>query len=379
MLVNLLSNAVKFTPEDGRIGLEVRGDPGQGVAHFTVWDTGIGIAPEHARQLFRPFIQVDSGLARQYGGSGLGLSLVYRMAEMHGGGVSMSSVPGQGSRFTISLRWEGPGEPGGTGPLQPAHVPNLQRALVIEDSPTAADQLGRYLSELGAQVTVVPAGEPALSKAVEIHPEVILLDILLPGLSGWEVLEQLKADGRTRAIPVIVVSVVDEQARGLALGAADYAIKPITRSRLHEALWKALTPSAGTRAGTAESSSAGRPAILIAEDNPANQATYADYLSIKGYRVVLSANGAEAIERAREVRPDLILMDIQMPGMDGLEATRRLRADAGLCSTPIIALTALAMPGDRERCLAAGVDAYLTKPVSLKLLAQFIEMHLHRK
>ncbi len=377
MLVNLLSNAVKFTPEGGQIGIEVQGDAKQGVAHFTVWDTGIGIAPEHAQLLFKPFVQVDSGLTRQYGGTGLGLSLVYRMAELHGGSVSLLSAPGQGSRFTISLKWAGPGEPRGTGPLAPTRVPNVRQAFVIEDSPTAADQLARYMGELGASVTVYPAGESALLKAIEVQPDVILLDIQLPGLSGWEVLAQLKDDERTRSIPVIVISVVDEPARGLALGAADYVVKPLTRSRLHEALWKALIPVLDP--GTPQSASARLPVLLIAEDNPANQATYSDYLSTKGYQIVLAANGAEAIERAREARPDLILMDVQMPGMDGLAATRRLRADPDLGTIPIIALTALVMPGDRERCLAAGMNVYLTKPVSLNQLAQTVEVYLHRR
>ncbi len=250
MLVNLLSNAVKFTPEGGEIGLEVRSDAQRGAAHFTVWDTGIGIAPEPAQRLFRPFVQIDSGLARQYGGTGLGLSLVYRMAEMHGGGVSLESVPGKGSRFTISLPWS-------------------------NKSQTA---------------------------------------------------DTLKS-----------VHVADETVR---------------------------TPRANN---------GHRPVLLIAEDNINNQTNYNDYLSARDYQVIVAANGIEAINRAREARPDLILMDIQMPGMDGLEVTRLLRADPELSPTPIIALTALAMPGDRERCLAAGANEYLAKPVSLKQLTRTIE------
>jgi CheY-like chemotaxis protein len=191
------------------------------------------------------------------------------------------------------------------------------------------------------------------------------------------VLEKLKADKRTGSIPVIVVTVVDEPGRGMALGAADYVVKPLTRPRLHEALWNALAPALDL--GATESASARQPMILIAEDNPANQATYSDYLSTKGFRVILAANGAEAIDRARESRPDLILMDVQMPRMDGLEATRRLRADADLRAIPIIALTALAMPGDRERCLAAGVDDYMAKPIRLRQLVITMETYLHRR
>jgi CheY-like chemotaxis protein len=296
---------------------------------------------------------------------------------MHGGSVSMESTLGEGSRFIISLRWAGTGESRGTGPLIPAYAPKVHQALVIEDSPTAGDQMARYLGEIGARVTVCPAGKAALDKAIEVQPDVILLDIQLPDLSGWEVLEKLKADKRTGSIPVIVVTVVDEPGRGMALGAADYVVKPLTRPRLHEALWNALAPALDL--GATESASARQPMILIAEDNPANQATYSDYLSTKGFRVILAANGAEAIDRARESRPDLILMDVQMPRMDGLEATRRLRADADLRAIPIIALTALAMPGDRERCLAAGVDDYMAKPIRLRQLVITMETYLHRR
>jgi PAS domain S-box-containing protein len=375
MLVNLLGNAIKFTPEGGRVGLEVHGDANHNVAHFIVWDTGIGIAPEDAHLLFKPFMQVDSGLARQYGGTGLGLSLVYRMAELHGGGVSMESVPGEGSRFTISLPWISSIQSQASSTRLSANLPVVRRALIIEDSPTAADQLTRYLGELGAEVSVHPAGKAAFDRAVHDHPDVILLDIQLPILSGWDVLKALKNDRRTRAIPVIVVTVVDEPGQGLALGAADYVVKPITRSRLHEALRKALAPDGGAP----ESLLTDLPVVLIAEDNPANQITYSDFLRYKGYRVVLTRDGIEVIKQTREVHPDLILMDIQMPGMDGLETVRRLRADPELSGIPIIALTALVMPGDRERCLEAGADDYLTKPVSLKYLAQTIETYLSRK
>jgi signal transduction histidine kinase len=252
ILVNLLSNAAKFTPEGGTIGLEVVGDDERQVVHFTVWDTGIGISEEDMGRLFQPFVQLDSSLSRQYTGTGLGLSLVYRLTEMHGGSVSVESEVGQGSRFTVSLPWH----------------PTDARPQTIDRRPRTAD---------GGPLTV------------------------------------------GRQPPAIV---------------------------------------------------------LLAEDNEESINTLTDYLGAKGYRVVVARDGAEAIERAREERPDVILMDIQMPGMDGLEATRCLRADADLGTIPIIALTALAMPGDRERCLAAGANEYLSKPVSLKGLVKAMEARL---
>ena len=254
ILVNLLTNAVKFTPEGGSIGLEVAGDAERGAVHFTVWDTGIGIAAEDMERLFQPFVQLDSGLSREHTGTGLGLSLVQRLTEMHGGGVSLESEVGKGSRFTVSLPWR-------------------EATEVVEPA---------------AEQRVIP-GRP--TEPTEVSP---------------------------------------------------------------------------TDQGSL---------ILLAEDHESNIETIADYLRVKGYRLTVARDGVEALERAREARPDLILMDIQMPRMDGLEATRRIRADttSGVARVPIIALTALAMPGDRERCLEAGVNEYLSKPVSLRHLVDAIE------
>ena len=193
---------------------------------------------------------------------------------------------------------------------------------------------------------------------------------------------KLKADERVRAIPVVVVSVVDDRAHGLALGAAAYLVKPISRQQLQDAL--DTLPPAGVvhtlhSALTVVPSpppASPAPVILLAEDEENNIRTLSTYLEAKGYQLVVARNGAEALSRAHDSKPALILMDIQMPGMDGLEAIRRIRADTALGQVPIIALTALAMSGDRERCLAAGADEYLTKPVSLKGLVATIEAHL---
>jgi PAS domain S-box-containing protein len=252
IMINLLNNAVKFTPEKQTIGLEVTADKEQEVVHFTVWDTGIGISKSDMRKLFQPFVQLDSGLARAYEGTGLGLALVRRLTEMHGGCVSLESEMGKGSRFTVSLPWQ----------------------------------------ESGLSGTAVATVEP---------------------------------------------------------------VKTIT-----------LRIDTGQPA----------PLILLAEDNESNIKSVSDYLQTKGYRVTVARNGAEAIDRAKEERPDVVLMDIQMPSMDGLAATRFFRAEADFKMVPIIALTALAMPGDKEECLAAGANEYLSKPVSLKNLAKLIEKKL---
>ena len=385
ILVNLLSNAVKFTPEGGEFGLEVEGDVEQELIHFTVWDTGIGIPPDQIERLFQPFVQLDSSLSRQYAGTGLGLALVHRLAKLHGGGVSVESEVGKGSRFTVSLPWRAPAEEAGlVEGWQPAEsdmpgVPAIHRALMVEDSPSAADQVARYLAELGAETVVHPRGEGAVGKALVIQPDVIILDIQLPDLSGWGVLERLKADPRTRDIPVLIISVVDEWPRGLRSGVAEHLVKPVSRQQLRRALNKIL-PQATKEAPALVSvidqgRKASQPLILLAEDNEGSIVMVSDYLLVRGYRVIVARNGAEAVERANAERPDLILMDIQMPGVHGLEAIRRIRvqAEQSEATVPIIALTALAMPGDRERCLAAGANEYLSKPVSLRKLLQAIQ------
>jgi PAS domain S-box-containing protein len=389
VIVNLLSNAVKFTPEGGTIGLEVVGDVARQVVRLTVWDSGIGIAEEDLGRLFQPFVQLDSRLARQYNGTGLGLALVYRIVELHGGGMSVTSEPGVGSRFTVSLPWYGQVgavAPSGTSPAPttsvPAILPVIRQALIVEDSPTAAAQLVRYLDELGVIAVTHPQGEDAIARVLEVQPDLIILDILLPDTSGWEVLERLKAEPCTRSIPVLIVSVMDDRAYGLALGAADYLVKPFTRQDVQQVLYR-LGQVGGNDTHQAPQApleqALQHPTILLAEDNEANITTILDYLRAKGYQVVVARNGAEAIVRAHEVRPAIILMDIQMPGMDGLEAIRRIRANLNVAQTPIIALTALAMPGDRERCLAAGADDYLSKPVSLRGLALAIQAQLQQR
>jgi signal transduction histidine kinase/CheY-like chemotaxis protein len=257
ILVNLLSNAIKFTPEEGEIGLEVSENPENQIVHFTVWDTGVGISQEDMPHLFQPFVQLDSSLARQQTGTGLGLSLVSRLTELHGGGVSLESEVGQGSRFTISLPYAGP----------------------------------------------------------------------------------------TTIINRIEIEFEDE---------ATYALNSVRKRRAGE-----------------------QPLILLADDNEDNINMILEFLQAQGYQVTVARNGNEAIERAQEEKPDVILMDIQMPGIDGLAATRRLRADTNLANVPVIALTALAMPGDRERCLSAGANEYLSKPVSPTKLVNTIEYLLN--
>lgn len=406
ILVNLLTNAVKFTPSGGHVGLSVTAPKGDDVVRFTVWDTGIGIAIDDAAKLFRAFTQIESGLTRPQEGTGLGLALVAKLVELHGGSVTLESELGKGSRFIVTLPMvdaaasktsakfifssvmDAPvdGHVSGAkhGNLEvkavvPARV--YRRALLIEDDPTAADLLVRHLCALGLTSVVHPRGEQSVDEVLREQPDVILLDIQLPNDSGWVVLTRLKENPLTRDIPVVIVSVVDAPEKSRSLGAAAHFTKPVSREQLKLFLQPSQASANVANTGKMLGQSLTRnfahtkdiPMILMAEDNMANIQTIGGYLEAKGYNMQYAYNGQVAVTLARQLQPSLILMDIQMPVMDGLTAIKKISADIAMKDIPIIALTALAMPGDRERCLAAGATEYISKPVKLKELLALVE------
>ncbi|MEH2205727.1 MAG: PAS domain S-box protein [Nostoc sp.] len=408
VLINLLSNAVKFTPERGCVTLEVRLEAAEGQRSrgaggqesggagevnsassspnlcFHITDTGIGIAPEEIGKLFQPFIQLDSSLNRQYSGTGLGLALVQKIINLHGGTVLVSTEVGKGSCFTVRIPYRTSDNVLRTQvttslPSYPLLAENAQ-VLIIEDSVAAADQITRYFREMGMQPIIYSQGEGAVEEVLRVQPALIILDLQLPNLSGWEVLNQLKTNPKTKDIPTIIISVVDEHSKGLAQGAFEYLVKPITRAQLQVTIEKLQHPARSDSPSLIVLPEVflETPLILLAEDNQPNIDTMSAYLESRGYHLILANNGQQAIDLVRVQRPDLIVMDIQMPGMDGLEAIRRIRNEPQFVHIPIIALTALAMPGDRETCLAAGANEYLTKPVKLKQLVTTIQQLLGR-
>lgn len=382
VLINLLSNAVKFTPEGGAVWIEVHADSENEVLHFSVIDTGIGITKDDMAKLFQPFVQLDSSFTRRYKGTGLGLALVRQVVELHGGSVALESEVGQGSRFTVSIPWVQETVYSSVSssvshsqfPIPNSPFPILHQVLIVEDSPPAAEQVARYLAELGATNSAIHSlGTGTVEEALRMNPDAIILDLQLPDRSGWDVLAQLKAHPRTQNIPVLIISVVDEPAQKEELGTCGYLVKPFSRSQFQIA-WRKLSfaqQNSEPTTPTVKSS----PLVLLVEDNEANISTIMEYLQAQSYRVAIALSGREAVQLTQELNPDLILMDIQMPEMDGLEATRQIRA-ARLTRIPIIALTSLAMPGDREKCLEAGVNDYLAKPVSLKKLVEVIATYL---
>jgi len=378
MLVNLLSNAIKFTPANGSLGLEVLTDEAEQVIELTVWDKGIGIAPENIEKLFQPFVQLESSLARQYEGTGLGLSLVQRLTELHGGSVQVESTLGQGSRFTIRLPWSSHVTPAALN--APSEARLLQKVLIVDDSEIDAGQLSRYLRIFGLETILHTMGQGVVEVAAREQPGVILLDLNLPGQHGFAALAELKADPATSGIPVVICSVEEQRSQALAQGAVGYLVKPLTITELRHELTRV---SAALKQGSAAALDAesSQPLILVVDDNELIIETIIEFLVSQQYRVAAARSGIELLEVVSDLHPALILMDIQMPIMDGLEATRRIRShpDPLVSTVPIIALTALAMTGDRERCLAAGTTAYMSKPVGLKPLTETIHNLLAEK
>jgi PAS domain S-box-containing protein len=375
IVVNLLSNAIKYTPDEGAIGLEVVGDPNAGCIEVCVWDKGIGIAPTDLVRLFQPFVQLDSSLSRAQTGTGLGLALVNRLVALHGGSLRVESNVGEGSRFTILLPWDTPQTPQKVLPVNGVTEKPPVSTLMVEDNLQDADQLARYLRLFGIDTVILAEGKSAVERALETCPGVIFLEINLPDISGWDILAALKANEQTRSIPVIVVSIEDFRATAQQNGADGCLHKPFTVAELQQELQKVLGQTVVERAAHLLAQEHPIPLVSIVDDNEINSRVLADFLISRKMHVITVRDGREFLERVGAIHPDIILMDIQMPGMDGLEVIQRLRnhPDALIAAVPIIAVTALAMPGDRERCIAAGADEYISKPLQLTKILELIK------
>ncbi len=399
ILKNLLSNAFKFTDE-GRVTLEVRmAEPGRGFEHealreardviaFAVKDTGIGIPEDKQRLIFEAFQQADGSTARKYGGTGLGLSISREIARLLGGEIHVESQPGQGSTFTLYMPPEFGGSEKEAAPLAdlgPSMEDDRQHLregehtlLIIEDDPTFARIMMQMAREKGFQVLVASGGDTGLSMAHEYLPHAITLDIQLPGVDGWSVLERLKRNPRTRDIPVHIISVMDKN-HGNTQGAFGYLTKPATQEGLEQALSQMARFLEGkerravAQRADAEGSLADKK-ILVVDDDMRNIFAITSVLENEGMRVRFAENGRAAIEALREDPDvDVVLMDIMMPEMDGYETMRSIRQELRLASLPIIAVTAKALKDDREKCMAAGANDYLPKPVDTDKLIELVQ------
>jgi signal transduction histidine kinase/CheY-like chemotaxis protein len=330
VVVNLLSNAVKFTDDGGavtvtatRVGHE---------AHVSVRDTGIGIDASERERIFEAFQRGGRTARTSAEGTGLGLTLSKRIVELHGGRMWMESEPGVGSTFSFAI-------PLAAEPAAEVAEPTATGGvLVVEDDRSSADLLQVYLEGAGYTVAVARDGVEGLDLARRLEPAVVIVDILLPKLNGWELIAQLKADPATAAVPVVIVSMIDEQGAGFALGADEYLVKPVDRAQLLAALSRCLSPPPAK--GT----------LVAIDDDPTDLDLLEAVLAPQGWTVVRANGGEAGVQAVRRERPAVVVLDLLMPDLDGFAVVEQLRADPLVADVPIIVLTSKDMTrADRER------------------------------
>jgi signal transduction histidine kinase/CheY-like chemotaxis protein len=352
-LFNLLSNAAKFT-ENGRVELRVWREGEE--LNFAVKDSGIGIPADKLAHIFDEFSQADESTTRNFGGTGLGLAITRRFCQMMGGDVTVESAAGEGSTFTLRLPLraasgdeEGARTPAGTTPdtTGPGDPSGRRNVLVIDDDPNALDLLARTLQASGFRVVSASDGEQALELARTLQPRAITLDVLMPGMDGWSVLEALKGDPATRDIPVIMVTMTEERDLGLALGATEFLTKPIDRGHL-VGLLDRYAASVRDRD------------VLVVDDSPEVRDMVRRAMEREGWSVREASNGREALEALEAKVPALVLLDLMMPVMDGFEFVKKVREDGTLMELPIIVVTAKDL-SDEERIRLNGDVAGLVQ------------------
>jgi signal transduction histidine kinase/CheY-like chemotaxis protein/ligand-binding sensor domain-containing protein len=388
IVLNLVSNAIKFTAR-GQVGLHVEVEPaGSQLLRFSVVDTGIGIPQEKLQSIFSPFTQADTSTTRKYGGTGLGLTISSRLVAMMGGRIWVESEVGRGSRFSFTARFEAPAKVNEIKALRPpAEILKGVRVLVVDDNETNRKILQRTLTYWRAVPVCVDGAERALAAMQEAREQgspigIVITDMNMPGMNGMDLAGQIRECPAFSAIPVILLTSGQKPANktnSMETGIAAYLHKPVRRVELFSALMSACGYRPDVSETSKTSASAAVPQgcelrILLAEDNPVNQAVATRLLHKMGHTFALANNGREALSLLGQRSFDLVLMDIQMPEMDGIEATQRIRRDttSSFHRIPVIAMTAHAMKGDRERCLAAGMDEYVSKPIIAAKLEQAI-------
>jgi len=362
VLMNLVSNAIKYSPGGGSVTVAVKrkGDK----VHVEVTDTGIGISEENQRQLFTKFFRVDSSLTREIGGTGLGLSIVKSVVELHGGEIWVVSREGEGSTFAFSL-CVAPADlvrtPSVEGPLQPG----TGTVLVIDHDPDIADLVETYLRKRGYDVVKAHSGAEARKAAAKVKPVLITLDVMLDDADGFELLQHLKDDPNTADVPIVVLSIVTDEGKSLRHGAADYLEKPIDQARLT----KIVDDLIGAKAS---------PVVLVVDDDRHIVDALSRTLRSKGFAVAQAYDGREAMKAVEQNRPDLMLLDLRMPVMDGYQVIQEIKSHDATRDIPIVVMTAHRIDHDRIDVLSLAAEA-VSKPFSAEELAERVEFVLGGK
>jgi CheY-like chemotaxis protein len=385
ILINLTTNAVKFT-EQGEIVVTVQVVESKDKdvrLRFSVADTGMGMSPDQLARLFTAFNQADGSITRKYGGTGLGLSISQQLVELMSGTISATSTPGAGSRFSFTVPL-GIGDVRETAVAAPTAALFQLRALVVDDSPSAREALVEMLGSFGVSAHAVASGEQALAmmaRAVATGQpyQVVLMDYLMQGWDGVETIRRIHADRRFAAPPAILMvsvcsrdTVLEQEGR---LPVDGFLSKPVGPALLYHSLLQVLQADAGPAPAEPRGQAAAQDLaplngarILLVDDNANNREVARDFLAAARVHVDSAIHGVQAVTMVQEGDYDLVLMDIQMHEMDGLTATRRIRALGTYDKLPIVAMTAHAMMGDREKSLAAGMNDHITKPIDPALL-----------
>jgi PAS domain S-box-containing protein len=387
ILINLVNNAIKFT-DFGEITICVEAEDITATdlrLNMSVSDTGIGMGPDQVANLFRSFHQGDASFTRKYGGTGLGLAICKQLCELMKGEITVQSEPGKGSTFRVTARF-GIGRDMELSPSASSNPLQQKSILIVDDSENTRHMLMAMLDASGFQARAVSSGEEALSALARASQtgqpiDLVLMDWRLPGINGIEASRRIKRNPTFSQIPEILMVSAFEREEVLA-GHSDvifdgFLSKPVSKKNLVDAVTIALGSSSAEQAGpasaptTSESELAGRRVLLV-EDNEVNRFLATELLTDLGIQVSIAFNGRECVDRVKAEPFDLVLMDIQMPVMDGLTATKLLRADSRFHSLPIVAMTAHAMSGDRERSVEAGLNDHLTKPINPQVLTEML-------